>query len=174
VRLGPGFDLVIPGSGQFVVRPGCDFRRGFVAEVAAGGRVEIGPGCTFTSYALIQCSTSIVIGARAVFGQNLMLADGNHRFRDHTRHLLDQGYDFNPVHIGDNAIITSKCTILADVGEGAVIGANSVVTKPIPAYCLAAGTPAQVIEYFGPEDTSDEGASDDGTSDEALEQPGRS
>jgi acetyltransferase-like isoleucine patch superfamily enzyme len=150
VRLGPGFDLVIPGTGEFVVGRGCDFRRGFVAEIASGGRVEIGPGCTFTSHALVQCSTSIVIGSRVVFGQNLMLADGNHRFRDHTRHLLDQGYEFNPIRIGDNAIVTSKCTILADIGEGAVIGSNSVVTKPIPPFCLAAGAPAKVVEYFGP------------------------
>jgi acetyltransferase-like isoleucine patch superfamily enzyme len=85
-----------------------------------------------------------------VFGQNLMLADGNHKFRDYTKHLLDQGYDFNPIEIGDNAIVTSKCTVLASIGEGAVIGANSVVTKPVPAYCLAAGAPAKVLEYFGP------------------------
>ena len=149
-RLGPGFDLIIPGTGEFVVDDGADFRRGFVAEVNDGGRITIGMGCTFTSFALIQCSTSITIGRRCVFGQNLMIADGNHRFRDHTQHLLDQGYDFRPVTIGDNAVVTSKCTILADVGEGAVIGANSVVTRPVPAFCLAAGAPAKVIEYFGP------------------------
>ncbi|MHB8465901.1 MAG: acyltransferase, partial [Acidimicrobiales bacterium] len=148
--LGPGFDLIIPGTGEFVAGAGAEFRRGFVAEVSDGGRVTVGAGCTFTSFALIQCSTEVTIGSRVVFGQNLMIADGNHRFRDHTRHMLEQGYDFRPVTIGDNALITSKCTILADVGEGSVIGSNSVVTKPIPAFCLAAGSPAKVIEYFGP------------------------
>ena len=34
--------------------------------------------------------------------------------------------------------------------ERAVIGANSVVTRPIPPYCLAVGAPAKVVEYFGP------------------------
>ncbi len=150
IYLGPGFDLVIPGRGTFVVGPGADFRRGFVAEVADGGRIEMGAACTFTSNALIQISTSLVIGERAVFAQSVMIADGNHRFRDHTRHVLDQGYDVRPITIGDGALILSKCTIVADVGEGAVVGANSVVTKPVPAFCLAAGVPARVIEYFGP------------------------
>jgi acetyltransferase-like isoleucine patch superfamily enzyme len=150
VYIGPGFDLNIPGNGTFVVGPGSEFRRGFFAEVAEGGRIEIGPRCIFTSYALIQISTSLIVGTRAALGQDLMIADGNHRFRDHTRHLLDQGYEFRPITIGDNAIIMSKCTVLASVGEGAVVGANSVVTKPIPPFCLAAGLPARVIEYFGP------------------------
>ena len=149
-RLGPGFDLIIPGTGQFIVGAGADFRRGFVCEVGDGGRVAMDEGVIFTSYALIQCSTSITIGRRAVFGQNLMLVDGNHRFRDHTQHTLDQGYDFRPITIGDNVVVTSKCTILADIGEGAIIGANSVVSRPIPAFCLAAGAPAKVLEYFGP------------------------
>jgi acetyltransferase-like isoleucine patch superfamily enzyme len=49
-------------------------------------------------------------------------------------------------------MITSKCTVLADVGERAIVGANSVVTKPVPAFCLAGGVPAKVFEYFGPPD----------------------
>ncbi|HWB68040.1 MAG TPA: acyltransferase, partial [Mycobacteriales bacterium] len=93
----------------------------------------------------------------AVFGQAVMIADGNHKFRDHTQHLLDQGYEFRPITIGDNAIVTSKCTILNSIGDGAVIGANSVVTKPVPAFCLAVGAPARVVEYFGPPERRPEG-----------------
>ena len=150
VRLGPGFRLWIPDAATFDVGPACDFRRDFVCEIGAGGTVSIGAGSIFTSSALVQISTSLTIGSRCVFGQAVMIADGNHRFRDHTRHLLDQGYDFRPITIGDNAVVTSKCTILASIGTGAVIGANSVVTRDIPAYCLAVGAPAKVVEYFGP------------------------
>jgi acetyltransferase-like isoleucine patch superfamily enzyme len=48
-------------------------------------------------------------------------------------------------------MILTKTTILNDIGQHAVIGANSVVTKPIPAYSVAAGVPARVLDYFGPE-----------------------
>lgn len=114
--------------------------------------MTIGQGATFTSHTLIQCSTTIDIGERTVFGQATMIADGAHRFRDWTRHMFDQGYDFNPVRIGDNAIVMTKCTIVADIGEGAFIGAHTLVNQPVPAYCFAAGTPVKVIEYFGPPD----------------------
>ncbi len=148
--LGPGFHLNIPDAGQLIIGPGADFRRGFVCEISGGGRVTMGAGVTFTSHALIQCSTSIDIGNRAIFGQSVMMADGNHRYRDHTTHLLEQGYDFRPITIADNAIIMSKCTILHDIGEGAIVGAHTLVIRPVPAYTLVGGTPAKVLEYFGP------------------------
>jgi acetyltransferase-like isoleucine patch superfamily enzyme len=47
-------------------------------------------------------------------------------------------------HIGIGAIIMPGVTI----GKGAVIGAGSVVTKNIPDYSIAVGTPAKVIKYF--------------------------
>ncbi|HWC35184.1 MAG TPA: acyltransferase [Mycobacteriales bacterium] len=157
VALGPRVDVWIPAAATLRIGPGCEFRRDFFCEIAPGGRVEMASGVVFTSAALLQISTSLTIGNRAVFGQSVMIADGNHLFRDHTKHLLDQGYDFRPIEIGDNAIVTSKCTILNSIGEGAIIGANSVVTRPIPAYCLAYGAPARVVEYFGPEDMRPEG-----------------
>jgi acetyltransferase-like isoleucine patch superfamily enzyme len=151
-RLGPRFSLWIPGRGRLSIGENCDFRRDFYAEIQGDGVVEIGPATTFTSASIIQISTSLRIGARCVFGNGTLIADGNHRFRDHTRHLLDQGYDFQPITIGDGAVVMSKCTIIAPIGKGAVIGANTVVTKPVPAYCLAVGAPARVVEYFGPPD----------------------
>jgi acetyltransferase-like isoleucine patch superfamily enzyme len=146
VYLGPGFHLNIPDTGQLIVGHGVDFRRGFVCEISQNGRVTIGDGSIFTSNALIQCTTSIDIGKRAVFAQSVLIADGNHRYRDTTRSTLDQGYDFRPVTIGDNVLVLAKCTIVADIGEHSVIGANSVVNKPIPPRSLAGGVPARVIE----------------------------
>ena len=153
VHIGPGFRLVIPDKGTLVIGAGTVFRQGFVCEIGGDGRVVIGPNCEFTSHALLQCSTSIEIGERCIFGQSALIVDGNHRFRDWARHLLDQGYDLRPVHIGDGAIVTSKVSIIgSDIGAHALIGAHSVVTRSIPAYCLAYGTPARVVEYFGPPD----------------------
>ena len=47
-------------------------------------------------------------------------------------------------HIGIGAIIMPGVTI----GKGAVIGAGSVVTRDIPDYCVAVGSPAKVIKSF--------------------------
>ena len=40
--------------------------------------------------------------------------------------------------------------LIANIGRRSVIGANSVVTRDIPPYCVAGGTPARVLDYFGP------------------------
>ena len=150
VRLGPGFTLDIPDRGSFIVGPGVEFRRNFRCEISGSGRVEIGGGTAFTADTLIQCTTSITIGKRCGFGQATFIVDGNHRFRDYTRHWLEQGDNFRAIVIGDGVAVNTKSTVINDIGERAVIGANSVVARPIPPYCLAVGAPARVVEYFGP------------------------
>jgi acetyltransferase-like isoleucine patch superfamily enzyme len=150
VFVGPGFSLHIPGDATFVAGPGVEFRRDFRAELAEGGRIEIGAGSVFTYSVLIQCSTSVDIGERCIFGQASSIFDGQHRFRDLSKPMLDQGYEFRPIRIDDDAVITTKCTIMADVGRRAFIGANSVVTKSIPSYTVAVGAPARPVDYFGP------------------------
>lgn len=150
VTIGPGFSLHIPYDATFHVGPGVEFRRGFRAELRGGARITIGRGCVFTHYVLMQCSTTMDIGERVMFGQSTLVVDGQHRFRDLERPMLEQGYDFNPLTIGDDVTITTKCSIMANIGERAFIGANAVVTRDVPPYCVATGVPARVIDYFGP------------------------
>ncbi|MEY2446743.1 MAG: hypothetical protein QOH79_219 [Acidimicrobiaceae bacterium] len=151
VRIGPGFRLDMLDHGTLIVGSNVDFRRGFVCEIAGNGRVEIGAGTVFTSNALVQCSTSIVIGERCAFGQSTLVFDGVHRYTDLETHWMDQGWDFEPITIGDGVGVSDKCTIQASIGERAMIASGSVVNRPIPAYTVAAGVPARVVRYFGPE-----------------------
>lgn len=146
VYVGPGTSFHIPATGRLVVGRDVELRRGFTLEIEEAGEVTIGAGCVFTYGVVIQCTTSIRIGERCMFGQDTMLVDGQHRFRDVSRPMLEQGYDWRPLTIGDDAVITTKCTIMADVGERAFVGANSVVTRPIPPFTVAVGAPARVIE----------------------------
>jgi acetyltransferase-like isoleucine patch superfamily enzyme len=150
VYLGPGFSLDIPDGGSFIVGPGVEFRRNFRAEIAGNGRIVIGAGSYLTYSVLLACSTSIEIGERCGIAHCSSVFDGNHRYRDTTVPFLEQGYEFRPIRIENDAQVHSLCTIVNDIGERAVIGANSVVTKPIPAFTLAVGTPARPIDYFGP------------------------
>ncbi len=150
VYLGPGFSFFCPEGGTFVVGPNVEFRRGFRIELHKGATVRIGGGSVFSYYALIQCSSTIEIGERCMFGQSSIVVDGNHRFRDLDRPMLEQGYDFTPLRIEDDATITTKCTIMADVGKRAFVGANSVVSRPAPPYTVVVGAPARPIDYFGP------------------------
>jgi acetyltransferase-like isoleucine patch superfamily enzyme len=151
VYLGPGFSLDMPHGGTFIVGPGVEFRRTFRAEFGTSeARIEIGMSAVFTYDVVIQCSSSITIGEHCQFGQASLLVDGNHRFRDVDRPMLAQGYDLRPVTIAHHAVVTTKCTVLADIGERTFVGANSVVSRPLPGFCAAAGAPARPLEYFGP------------------------
>lgn len=50
------------------------------------------------------------------------------------------------IHIGAGAWIGADATVLCDVGEGAVVGAGSVVVRPVPPHTIVAGNPARVIK----------------------------
>jgi len=151
VYLGPGFSIHAPHGGTLRVGPAVEFRRGFRLELAEGfSEVAIGAGGVFSYYAVIQCGRLIEIGERCFFGQSSMIVDGNHRFRDLDRPMLQQGYDLRPVRIADDVTTTTKCTIMASIGTRTFVGANSVVTRDLPPYVVAVGAPARAIDYFGP------------------------
>jgi acetyltransferase-like isoleucine patch superfamily enzyme len=58
------------------------------------------------------------------------------------------------VVIGSDVWLGSRCCVLAGVriGDGAVVGAQAVVTKDVPPYAIVAGNPAQVVKYRFPDD----------------------
>jgi acetyltransferase-like isoleucine patch superfamily enzyme len=149
-HVGPGFSLHIPSDGEFIVGEAVEFRHGFRAEVHHGASIRIGSQSVFTYNVLIQCASSIEIGEHCMFGQSTGIFDGNHRFRDLEVPMIYQGYDLKPLRLSDHVTITTKCTVMANIGTRAFIGANSVVSRDIPPYCLAVGAPARVIDYFGP------------------------
>ena len=156
--VGPGFRLMLPAGGSFIVGDNVEFRNGFRCELSLPTtRVEIGTGSVFTRDVLIQCSTEITIGERCMFGQTSMIVDGNHRYRDLSKPMLDQGYDYRAIRIEDDVTVLTKCTIVANIATRAVVGANSVVVRDIPPYTVAAGVPAKVRDYFGPPGHEPEG-----------------
>jgi len=61
--------------------------------------------------------------------------------------IREQPGIFTPVTIGEGSWIGEGATVSADVGKHCVIGAGSVVTKPIPDYAIALGVPAKVVRF---------------------------
>jgi virginiamycin A acetyltransferase len=51
------------------------------------------------------------------------------------------------VTVGRDSWVGDRAVVLADVGQHCVIGAGSVVTRPVPDYAIAAGSPAKVLRY---------------------------
>ena len=115
-----------------------------------GPLLDVGSGVGGNLPVLAQAHAAV--GAEislAAAREATLIVDGNHKWRDPDVHMLDQGYDFTPIDIGDGAIVLTKSTVFASLGERSIVGAHSLVNRPVPAYCFAAGTPAKVREYYG-------------------------
>jgi acetyltransferase-like isoleucine patch superfamily enzyme len=151
VFAGPGFKVQAPWGGTLIVGNNVEFRRNTLFELwGPETRVTVGDGSYFTYDVIVACATSIEIGERVGLAQNTFVVDGSHRFRDATKPFLDQGYNYRSIKIGNDAQVHSKVTIINNIGERAIIGANAVVTKPIPPFAVAGGVPAKVLEHYGP------------------------
>jgi acetyltransferase-like isoleucine patch superfamily enzyme len=91
----------------------------------------------------ITCASKIVIGERCVIARDVVI-------RDYDAHTIDvPGYEIaKPIEIGNHVWIGNRAMILKGVkiGDGAIIAAGAIVTKDIPAHCIAAGIPAKVIK----------------------------
>lgn len=96
----------------------------------------------------------ITIGNNVKIGGDTIIMDSDAHSLDFVLRrnpLLDQNNKKNiPITIEDDVLIGARCIILKGVTIGArsVIGSGSVVTKSIPADCIAAGNPCKVIRYF--------------------------
>ena len=81
-----------------------------------------------------------------MFANNVTVATATH---DYTVDPMNSRITTKPVKVNDNVWIGIGAVILPGVtiGEGAVIGAMSLVTKDIPARAIATGVPARVVKF---------------------------
>lgn len=116
-------------------------------------QIHIGNGCSFGEYNHITAINCIDIGNNLLTGRWVTISDNSHGETNYKslqippvkRRLHSKG----AVKIGNNVWIGDKATILPGVtiGDGVVVGANSVVTKDIPDYCVVAGNPARIVKH---------------------------
>ncbi|WP_051929448.1 DapH/DapD/GlmU-related protein [Flavobacterium sp. 83] len=120
----------------FFFHSGCDIM------VFKNAKLNLGSGY-INRYAKIRCYSSITIGYGVAISENVTIWDSDTHAIIGQEDLMTQ-----PITIGNEVWIGANVTILKGVtiGDGAIIAAGSVVTKAIPAHCLAAGIPAKVIK----------------------------
>lgn len=115
-------------------------------------RVTIGDNSYIGMFSRIATNNKIAIGKNVITGPNVFIANYNHEYRDINKPISDQGTsgDNNIVVIGDDCWIGTHVCIVGNIriGKHCVIGANSVVTKDVPDYCVVVGTPARVIKKY--------------------------
>ena len=114
--------------------------------------IFIGDNCNLGPRAHITAINRVVIGAGTLTGRDLTVTDHAHGQVSDREQLLEAPnrrllYSKGEVAIGRNVWIGDKVTVLPGVhiGDGAIIGAGSVVTGDVPAYAVVAGNPARII-----------------------------
>lgn len=116
--------------------------------------IIIGNQCWIGDYFNISAINKIEIGNRVLMGRWVTILDNSHGDSQYDtlvvppreRHLYSKG----TVIIEDDVWIGDKVTILPGVriGRGSIIGANTVVTKDIPSYSIAVGTPCNIVRRY--------------------------
>jgi acetyltransferase-like isoleucine patch superfamily enzyme len=114
-------------------------------------RIFIGSRVTATGSLTLAAHESITVEDDVLFAANVNVTDGFHGFEN-----ADEPYKYQPIFriapivikrgcwIGQNVVILPGVT----VGELSIVGANSVVTKDIPARSIAVGSPARVVRKW--------------------------
>ncbi|WP_225429960.1 DapH/DapD/GlmU-related protein [Deinococcus detaillensis] len=119
-------------------------------------RIEFGDNVTLNDNIHIGCARSVTIGNNVLMASNIFISDHNHGKYSGTNQDSPltppehRDLDVSDVFIGNNVWIGESASILPGViiGEGCIVGANSVVTKDIPKFCIVAGNPARILKYY--------------------------
>lgn len=115
-------------------------------------RIIIGEDCHIGYSNHITSIHKVTIGNGVLTGMYVVITDNSHgtitsdalHLPPNRRPLISKG----AVTIGNNVWIGDKVSILAgvNIGDNAIVGANSVVTTDVPANCVVCGAPAHIIK----------------------------
>lgn len=119
---------------------------GSISEMGLG--ISIGDNTGIGSFCFIGGAGGVSIGNDVIMGQWVSFHPQNHNFNSLSLPIRLQGVNSKGISVGNDCWVGAKVTFLdgANVGEGCVIAAGSVVRGIIPAYSVIAGVPAKVIK----------------------------
>ena len=125
-----------------LLEPGCWLTIGDRGALTIGAGTFLNMGC------MVAVEHKVAIGDHTMFANHCFISDASHRYDDPDKPVTWQGFTSKgPTEIGSNCWFGVGCVVASGVkvGDRCVVGANSVVTRDLPAGVIAGGTPAKVI-----------------------------
>jgi acetyltransferase-like isoleucine patch superfamily enzyme len=115
-------------------------------ETQFGGSIEIGDNVVLSSGVHIVSMAKITIGPGTMIGEFSSIRDANHA-RQPDCIMREAGYTATPIAIGSEVWIGRGAAVLegVNIGDGATVGANAVVTRDVPAGVTVVGVPARPV-----------------------------
>jgi acetyltransferase-like isoleucine patch superfamily enzyme len=137
--VGPGVTLEIGRHAQLRLGRWSWLGHGSVAEI--GAKTVLGQECTISAF------QHVAIGRECIVADRVMLIDFDHGVVEHERPIREQGIYKRDVRVGHNCWIGYGACVLrgATVGDNAIVGASTVVTKDVPPNAVVGGVPARLL-----------------------------
>lgn len=116
-------------------------------KVVGPTRLVVDARAKILNKVLLDARGGIHIGADTQIGFESVVFTSSHVFESLEVAIRDQGMEHRPVHIGSDVWLGARVIVMAGVtiGDHAIVGAASVVTRDVPAGAIVAGNPAVLI-----------------------------
>lgn len=113
-------------------------------------QLVIGNNCSIGNFNHIYATSEIVFEDSVLTADKVYISDNLHSYANVSKPIIEQPIkQLKKIRIGEGSWIgENACIIGASIGKHCTIGANAVVTKDIPDYCVAVGAPARVIKRY--------------------------
>lgn len=120
-------------------------------------KIRFGKNVQINDYVHMVAMDRITIGDNVLMASHIFITDNSHgsykcNFEDSDPRTppIEREYSTAPVKIGNNVWVGEGACIMpgVSIGDGCIIGAHSLVSKSIPEYTIAVGTPAKIIKQY--------------------------
>jgi acetyltransferase-like isoleucine patch superfamily enzyme len=120
-------------------------------------KLVIGKNCKIGDNVHIVANEKVIIGDNCLMASKIFISDTSHGYYSNSTNGSspdvppdERPLYVKPISIGNNVWIGENVCILlgVSIGDGCIIGANSVVNRDVPNNCIIAGTPAKVIKKY--------------------------
>lgn len=138
---------IIEPKSNLVIHPTAEIKD-FCIVRSYNNLVTIDEYSQLNPFCVIYGGAGVKIGKNVMIGPHTVIAAGSHEYRNLDIPMRHAGsFDLGPIVISDDVWIGANCTLTdgVHIGKGAIVGANSVVTKNVDDYSIVAGCPAKVI-----------------------------
>lgn len=112
------------------------------------GKVSLGANSSVSNNCFLNGATEgIFIGDNVMIAPGCVLVAFNHGFENPSMPMVEQPWTSAPIVIEDDVWVAANCTVTMGtrIGRGAIVGANSVVTKNVEPFTIVGGVPAKTI-----------------------------
>jgi len=113
--------------------------------------IVIGDDVYIGRFAYLGAINAIYVGSGSVLSEHVYITDLSHGIDPNGGPIMKQRLvSKGPVRIGANCFLGYRVAVMPGVvlGDHCVVGANSVVTRSFPAYCMVGGVPARLLKRY--------------------------